>query len=1754
MLFQFVLRPMVRGLIMMGCGSVWAAPPVPTQLPTGGQVVAGKAAIAQSGSVLNVNQSSQRAAIDWQSFDVGAAAQVNFNQLSSASVTLNRVMDRNPSQIFGRITAPGLVFLVNPAGAYFAPSASVEVGSLMATTHSLSNEDIMAGRSTLVRNGATGRIVNEGQLKASIEGYIALLAPEVRNNGVVVAQMGTVVLAAGEAYTLQFDGSGLLSNVVVTPATVKALVENCNAVQAPGGLIILSAQAASRLQGGMVNNTGSLQASGLVKEGGRILLRASDQISHSGSMHADAAAGSAGQGGSITLIADMGNPNSLTTVSGNISAKGGTLGGDGGFVETSASRLKIADSSVIDTLAIRGKNGQWLLDPYDFTIAKSGGDLTGNALSAALTNSSVTIQTTGANANCIGATCGSGSNPGNGDIVVNDVVTWGSTNTLTLNAWRNIAINSNMTSSAGKLELVYGQNAAADGNKAVISLGANTRINLSGDANYSTLLGNDGITENWTVITALGSAGSMTTTDLQGINGNLSGNYVLGDDIVANSTLHWNSGAGFLPLGDELTPFSGKFDGLGHTISGLFVNRPMSNAEGLLGVGLFGHTVNATIRNVGLLDLNIKGGDDVGGLVGYSDSSTICRSFVTGTVTGTGLAVGGLVGSLKNSSKISLSYATANVSGMTAGGLVAIALSGSDISQSYATGDVNGSSSNNGGLVGLLDAASVSQSYATGKVISESDLNGGLVGSAGNESKISQSYASGAVSGGSSSGGLVGGINNSTIHESYAIGRVTSNASDAGGLVASNFGGSTVTNSFWDKETTGQSVSAGGGTGLTTAQFKDINSFTEWDIHASGGSSKAWRIYQGKTTPLLKAFLTNLTLSASSSTLSTTYDGASPVLNTITGSGSINPELLLGADAFVNANTYHNVLSQLFSSQQGYDLSIGSELTTLTIGRKALTYSGTSTNVTYNAIVQSAINTYALTGVIDSDQGKVSLSASTNASATNAGTYYDTVGSLGGTASGNYQLASSGNTLGSLVIDKATVSLSNISKTYDGTTGKGDTTMTIFGVDNQKLGFASVAYSNANVATTDKYLTSLTLVNGSGSNAGLESNYKVPASLSAGNAPATINKADYTAISASKTYNGNADFSSAKLIGVNDEQFSVSSLTASSVNASSNGGVSRFTGFSGGINGLSTGADIGNYNTLVLSSLNDLKNMATINKAPLTLSGTNVTVTYNGQTQSNDFAATVGTIYNNDITSVSGLASGRNASSTSYSGAALLSNAQGSGIGNYEISYGAGGSLTIHKANYTGISASKTYNSNADFSSAKLIGVNDEQFSVSSLTANSVNASSNGGASRFTGFSGDINGLSTGADSGNYNTLVLSSLNDLKNVATINKAPLTLSGTNVTVTYNGQTQSNDFGATVGTIYNNDIISVSGLATGRNASPISYSGAALLSNAKGSGIGNYEISYGAGGSLTINKAPLTVSATSQTREYNGDITSSATPTYGTLFGTDILTGLTQSYDSKNVKGAGSSILRVNSGHVLNDGNGGGNYEVTLVNAAGTITPAKLNITGVSAANKVYDGARTAFLSGGGVQVFGNDEVTLVKTAATGTFDTIHAGSAKLVSATGYSLSGSDVSNYALIQPTELLAAITPKALTIKAKNDFRTYDNMAYSGGNSVTYSGFVTGESESALSGTLAYGGTSQGAVRTGTYSISPRGLTSSNYSIGFVDGQLTIASPVSTIVTGGCATASLSATGPSSMACYTQNMQSRRVRSFEQFDVDAKQ
>jgi filamentous hemagglutinin family protein len=527
------LRPVLHALVLAGLCSVGtlslAQTPAATQLPIGGQVTAGQAGITQSGSTMAITQGSRQAVINWQSFDVGSSAKVNILQPSSSSILLNRIQGERASQIFGQINANGQVVLSNPAGIYFSPTASVDVGSLVATTHSIADADFMAGVMKFSRSGANGKVVNEGTLTAALGGYIALLAPEVRNSGVVIARMGTVALAAGEAFQMQFNGQGGLANVIITPATIAALVENGRAVQAPGGLIILSAQAANQILGGVVRNTGNLQADGMADNGGVIRLSASHNISHSGTISADAAPGSAGKGGDITLIADLRNPQSTTEMSGSISARGGIEGGRGGFVETSASRLQIREGAVVNTSAPRGEAGTWLLDPYDVTVAASGNtgtayndNFTAGADSVILASSIKAALDAGTNVTIdTGAAGSAGASAGN--ISVTTDITRASdahTPTLTLNAANKIDISGNIGTAGSRLNLVLN----AGGGSGVFS------------GNFS---GTGSLTKR--------GAGEQTLTGINTYSGGTS---------VSDGTLRLNTTAA-LPSGSDLTIDSG---------------------------------------------------------------------------------------------------------------------------------------------------------------------------------------------------------------------------------------------------------------------------------------------------------------------------------------------------------------------------------------------------------------------------------------------------------------------------------------------------------------------------------------------------------------------------------------------------------------------------------------------------------------------------------------------------------------------------------------------------------------------------------------------------------------------------------------------------------------------------------------------------------------------------------------------------------------------------------------------------------------------------------------------------------------------------------------------------------------------------------------------------------------------------------------------------------------------------------------------
>lgn len=763
--------------------------------PSGGVVNTGSAAISQSGSITSIDQSTQRASINWQSFSIGSSETVNFNQPNSSAITLNRVVGNESSVINGALNANGQVWILNSNGLLFGQGASINTAGVVASTMNISDADFMAGSTTLQSAGSTASVINRGTINITDGGYAALLGKEVANQGLIQAIKGTVALASGDKITLNFNGDSLIG-IVIDQGIFDALVQNQGAIIADGGNIFLTTQAANDILNGVVNNTGLLQAQTL------------DDIT-----------------GHIEVYARGGTANI-----------GGALNAAGGFVETSGTELSVTQGTTVNA-------GRWLIDPVNVTI------------DAAM---ALTLEGQLAGGNAFVTTSGMGTDEGN--INVNSAIGW-SAHTLNLIADNNININAVMSATGsagldmtGNVKVGFNSGEAA-GFAGRVDMASGTSLRINGNS--------------YTIINTLGLEGSMTGTDLQGISLAPEGHYALGNTIDASGTSTWNGGNGFMPLG----VFTGIFDGLGHEIIGLSINRP---AE--INIGLFGATNGATIKNIGLVGENIRGDSYVGGLVGGNNGSNITNSYTAGLIGGS-YCIGGMIG-YSNGSPLANSYSTASIissTGIAVGGLVGDNENGSDITNSYATGAVNGTMSI-GGLVGFNDSSVIANSYAAGAVRGTNFFIGGLIGE--NYGTITDSHATGTVNGGSGTGGLAGytdeysvitnsyatgavvginsvgglvGDNRGTITDSYATGTVEG-ADSVGGLAGynensitnsyargiitgdNNFGGligqsssSTILKSFYDK-TINPGLYDEVNYGRTTIQMQDITLYAGWDI------------------------------------------------------------------------------------------------------------------------------------------------------------------------------------------------------------------------------------------------------------------------------------------------------------------------------------------------------------------------------------------------------------------------------------------------------------------------------------------------------------------------------------------------------------------------------------------------------------------------------------------------------------------------------------------------------------------------------------------------------------------------------------------------------------------------------------------------------------------------------------------------------------------------------------------------------------
>lgn len=315
----FGLKALAASL-MVACGVTAFAQ------PTNGVVSAGSATIGGTPGAMVITQTTANVAINWQSFGIRAGESVQFVQPVTRSVAMNRVVGPDPSSILGSLSANGKVFLVNPNGILFGAGASVNVGGLVASTLGISDTDFMASNYRFSGAG-TATVVNEGAITAADSGYVALLGANVSNQGNIIAQLGTVALAAGNSMTLDMAGDRLLS-VTVNEGVVNALVESGGLIQADGGRVLMTTRAAGSLLANAVNNTGVIRAQTISRQKGSIRLL----------------------GGMETGTVNLASKSTLD-------ASG--IDGEGGFIETSAARVTIEGSATVDPPTVVA--GEWLI-------------------------------------------------------------------------------------------------------------------------------------------------------------------------------------------------------------------------------------------------------------------------------------------------------------------------------------------------------------------------------------------------------------------------------------------------------------------------------------------------------------------------------------------------------------------------------------------------------------------------------------------------------------------------------------------------------------------------------------------------------------------------------------------------------------------------------------------------------------------------------------------------------------------------------------------------------------------------------------------------------------------------------------------------------------------------------------------------------------------------------------------------------------------------------------------------------------------------------------------------------------------------------------------------------------------------------------------------------------------------------------------------------------------------------------------------
>ncbi|RZI40692.1 filamentous hemagglutinin N-terminal domain-containing protein [Herbaspirillum sp. HC18] len=533
------LRRRLLPVLIAGCFGTAVANPL------GPQVINGQAGFSTQGNVLSVTN-TPGAIINWQSFSINPGELTRFIQQNPGSAVLNRIVGQDPSQILGALQSNGRVFLINPNGIVFGQGAQVDVNGLVASTLNIGNDDFIKGKWNFQAGDKAGDLKNQGAITTPAGGQVYLIAPNVENSGIITSPKGEVLLAAG--HTVQLVDS-LDPNLQVVLSAPEHQALNLGKVIAQGGKV--------GIFGALIKQRGIISAdSAVVGENGKIVFKASrDTLLEAGSVTSARGAGKGGEvivqgervglmgdaridasgntgGGTVLVGGDYQGRNTqirnaavshvsdgatikadaiengdggkvvvwaddTTRVYGQISARGGSLSGNGGFVETSGHRYLEVDKAP-DVSAPKGQGGNWLLDPEDIAISSAASS---NVKAAGLPNTfqpDATGSGSTVNAGAIKTAIDAGSTvtidtsiaggTGSGNIVIDSSATdLGSLNAgsgakLILNADNDIAINTSIINTGNPLTMNFKANAYGGATTGNVSLGANVQLKPKGGA------------------------------------------------------------------------------------------------------------------------------------------------------------------------------------------------------------------------------------------------------------------------------------------------------------------------------------------------------------------------------------------------------------------------------------------------------------------------------------------------------------------------------------------------------------------------------------------------------------------------------------------------------------------------------------------------------------------------------------------------------------------------------------------------------------------------------------------------------------------------------------------------------------------------------------------------------------------------------------------------------------------------------------------------------------------------------------------------------------------------------------------------------------------------------------------------------------------------------------------------------------------------------------------------------------------------